>query len=72
MRPIPGDLSDCNADRVLPGEGIIPLPDLIAAIEAGGYTGSFSIEMFNADLWAMTAAQAAKLCYDSLLPLCSG
>ena len=25
MRPIPGDLSDCNADRVLPGEGIIPL-----------------------------------------------
>ena len=72
MRPIPGDLSDCNADRVLPGEGIIPLPALIAAIEAGGYTGSFSIEMFNADLWAMPAAQAAKLCYESLLPLCSG
>ncbi len=72
MRPIPGDLSDCNADRVLPGEGIIPLPDLIAAIEAGGYTGPFSIEMFNADLWVMPADRAAKLCYESLLPLCSG
>lgn len=71
MRDIPGDLSDCNADRVLPGEGILPLPALIAAIEAGGYNGAFSIEMFNANLWSLPAPEAANLCYASLLPLCT-
>lgn len=70
MRPIPGDLSDCNADRVLPGEGILDLPALITALERGGYAGSFSIEMFNADLWSLPAAEAAARCYASLLPLC--
>jgi 2-keto-myo-inositol isomerase len=70
MRDKPGDLSHCNSDRVLPGQGILDLPALIGRLEELGYQGMFSIEMFNADLWALPAAQAAKLCYQSLLPLC--
>lgn len=70
MRDLPGDLSDCNSDRVLPGEGVVDLGRLIALIENGGYQGSFSIEMFNQDLWALPAAEAARRCYESLLPLC--
>ena len=66
----PGELSDCNADRVLPGEGILDLPALIAALERHGYDGFFSIEMFNADLWQLPVAEAADRCYRSLLPLC--
>ena len=63
MAAKPGELSDCNADRVLPGEGILDLPALIAVLERHGYAGFFSIEMFNADLWAMPAAEAAERCY---------
>jgi 4-hydroxyphenylpyruvate dioxygenase len=70
MRDIPADLSDCNADRVLPGEGVLDLPVLIGALEAGGYGGSYSIEMFNRDLWELPAAETARRCYRSLLPLC--
>jgi sugar phosphate isomerase/epimerase len=70
MRDKPGDLSHCNDDRVLPGEGVLDLRALIGALERHGYSGQFSIEMFNADLWQLPAAEAARLCYESLLPLC--
>lgn len=70
MRDVPADLSDCNADRVLPGEGVLDLRALIAALESGGYGGSYSIEMFNRDLWELPAAETARRCYRSLLPLC--
>jgi 2-keto-myo-inositol isomerase len=72
MRPKPADLSNCNTDRVLPGEGVIDLQAMIAMLEGHGYTGYFSIEMFNEDLWALPAAEAARRCYNSLLPLCGG
>ncbi|MBI4023715.1 MAG: sugar phosphate isomerase/epimerase [Verrucomicrobia bacterium] len=70
MRDKPGELSQCNADRVLPGAGCLDLKALFGALEKHGYKGCFSIEMFNDELWAMPAAQAAKLMYNSLLPLC--
>ncbi len=70
MRDEPGELSNCNSDRVLPGEGILDLPALIGRIEAGGYTGAFSIEMFSDDLWEMPAQEAAERCHRSLIPLC--
>ncbi|HZT40899.1 MAG TPA: sugar phosphate isomerase/epimerase family protein [Chthonomonadaceae bacterium] len=70
MRDKPGDLSHCNDDRVLPGEGIIDLPEILARLERHGYEGFYSIEMFNADLWQLPAVEAARRCYQSLLPFC--
>jgi sugar phosphate isomerase/epimerase len=69
MRDKPGDLSDCNSDRVLPGEGILDLRTMIDRLEQHGYDGFFSIEMFNEDLWQLPAAEAARRCYQSSLPL---
>lgn len=71
MRDKPGDLSNCNSDRVLPGQGVIDVGALIDRLELHGYRGFFSIEMFNEDLWKMPAGQAAQACYDSLVPFCS-
>lgn len=71
MRDKPGELSDCNADRALPGEGVLPLRYLFDRIEGLGYEGYFSIEMFSEELWAMPPAEAAKRMLASLLPLCS-
>lgn len=72
MADKPGELSDCNADRALPGQGCLNLPALFGAVEAQGYKGYFSIEMFNKELWEMPAAEAARRMYASLLPLCEG
>ena len=66
----PADLTHRDADRVLPGEGLLDLPGIIAALERGGYDGYFSIELFNEGLWQLPAREAARRCYESLLSLC--
>ncbi len=70
MRNKPGELSNCNSDRVLPGQGMLDLWALIARLEEFGYNGFYSIEMFNEELWKLPALESALLCYNSLLPLC--
>ncbi len=70
MRDKPGELSDCNSDRVLPGQGCLDLRTLFGALEKFGYEGFFSIEMFSDELWAMPPGKAARLMYNSLQPLC--
>jgi 2-keto-myo-inositol isomerase len=70
MQDKPGELSNCNSDRVLPGQGVLDLPAIIARLEEFGYAGWYSIEMFNADLWQMPVREAAQACYESLVPLC--
>ena len=70
MPDTPADLTHRDFDRVLPGEGVIDLPEIISALEKNGYEGYFSIEMFSAELWRLPAKEAARRCYESLLPLC--
>lgn len=36
-------------DRVLPGDGVIPLPAIFGALEAGGYDGWYDLEIFSDD-----------------------
>ena len=72
MPDTPADLTHRDFDRVLPGEGVVDLPRIISALEQNGYRGYFSIEMFSANLWRLPAKEAARRCYESLLPLCEG
>lgn len=37
------------ADRAIPGEGMIDLSGLFAAIEASGFRGAYALELFSAD-----------------------
>jgi len=70
MADKPGELSNCNSDRVLPGQGVLDLPAILARLEDGGYRGYYSIELFNEELWQLPAAETARRCYQSLLPYC--
>ncbi len=72
MPDTPADLTHRDFDRVLPGEGVVDLPEIISALERNGYGGYYSIEMFSAHLWRLPAKEAARRCYESLLPLCEG
>jgi len=40
-----------DADRLLPGDGVIRLSDLVGELESGGYSGSWSLETFNPSYW---------------------
>jgi len=49
-----------DADRVLPGEGVIRLRKLVAALRAGGYSGPWSLETFNPAYWDEDALAVAR------------
>ena len=66
MRDKPGELSNCNSDRVLPGEGILDLRALFGRLEQHGYKGLFSIELFNDEIWKLPVEDAARRCYASM------
>jgi 2-keto-myo-inositol isomerase len=70
MSDKPGELSNCNDDRLLPGEGILDLKALFGQIEKHGYAADFSIEMFDPSLRKLPPLEAAMRMYQSLLPLC--
>lgn len=70
MPDIPADLTHRDFDRVLPGEGVLDLAGIIPELERHGYGDYFSIELFNSDLWKIPPKEAARRCYESLLPLC--
>jgi 2-keto-myo-inositol isomerase len=48
-----------DADRVLPGEGVIDLRKLLAQLRRGGFQGPFSLETFNPRYWREEAQQVA-------------
>jgi len=41
----------CDNDRLLPGDGTIPLAEIITAFETAGYRGFYEIEVWSRDLW---------------------
>jgi len=49
-------------DRLVMGDGVIPLREIIAAIEATGYQGFYDVEIFSDELWVQD--------YHSLLRRC--
>lgn len=48
-----------DADRVLPGDGALPLGDFVRSLRAIGYHGPVSLELFNRALWERDAAEVA-------------
>jgi 2-keto-myo-inositol isomerase len=57
--PERGKLNDSH--RVLPGDGICPLPEVLHTMHATGFRGALSLELFNRDLWQQDPLAAAKL-----------
>lgn len=52
------DLSD--AQRLLPGEGVVPLHALVSALERGGFQGVYSLELFRPEYWTWDPADLAR------------
>ncbi|QTH43141.1 sugar phosphate isomerase/epimerase [Cohnella sp. LGH] len=40
-----------DSERLLPGEGILPMNEIVSALEAKGYTGYLALELLNQELW---------------------
>jgi 2-keto-myo-inositol isomerase len=52
-----------DANRLFPGDGVIPLKEIIAAVRGTGYDGVASVEIFRPEYWQrdpLAVAQEAK------------
>ena len=49
-----------DAERIYPGDGVAPLPQIIDTLRGNGYTGMYSLELFNEGYEAMGAEHVAR------------
>jgi 2-keto-myo-inositol isomerase len=49
-----------DSDRVYPGDGILPLVQLIRDLKTIGFRGPLSLELFNEDYWKQDALEVAR------------
>lgn len=54
----PSTLNDGN--RVYPGDGVAPFPQILWDLRDNGFRGCFSLELFNKDYWAKSADENLK------------
>ncbi len=50
-----------DADRVMPGDGIAPIPQILRDVYDNGCRAMLSLELFNRDYWKQDALAVAKL-----------
>jgi len=60
-----------DANRDLPGNGVIPLKDITQKLKDIGYKGAYSIELFNPTYWDWEPEQVVRLCYQRMKELLS-
>jgi 2-keto-myo-inositol isomerase len=49
-----------DADRLLPGEGVIALEQLVTSLRSRGYNGPWSLETFNPAYWEADALEISR------------
>ncbi len=49
-----------DKDRVYPGDGVLPLPEILSDLHATGYSGCISLELYNPSYWAQDHLEVAK------------
>jgi sugar phosphate isomerase/epimerase len=50
-----------DSDRIYPGDGILPLAQLLKDLWANGFRGPLSLELFNREEWKKDPAEVAKI-----------
>jgi len=61
-----------DAQRLLPGAGVIPLQELVERLEALGYRGVYSVELFRPEYWTWEPRRLARAAWSSLGALLAG
>ena len=47
-------------NRVLPGDGVLPIQDIVNGVKRLGYDGAYSLELFREEYWAMDPVIIAR------------
>jgi len=52
-----------HLDRRLPGEGALPLPEILNQFLSHGYRGYFDVQVWSEDVWRMPPAEVITACH---------
>ncbi|WP_171816813.1 sugar phosphate isomerase/epimerase family protein [Thermotoga caldifontis] len=55
-----------DSDRLMPGDGILPLRDFFKTLRKIGYSGPVSVELFNERYWQLNACEVAREAFEKL------
>lgn len=66
VEPVPKE-QITDAHRLFPGDGVIPLADIIAAVRRIGYDGVASVEIFRPEYWTRDPPDVAREAYAKAL-----
>ena len=61
-----------DEDRIMPGDGVLPLKDFFSILKEIEYDGPVSIELFNAKYWKWNPGKLAALSYEKMLKFVEG
>jgi 2-keto-myo-inositol isomerase len=56
----PGRDTIKDSDRVYPGDGIAPYPEILSYLRKAAFCGVMSLELFNPSYWRQDALTVAK------------
>ena len=57
---VPGRAEIADKDRVFPGDGVGPVRQVLTSLQAIGYRGMLSLELFNPEYYRRPAAEVAR------------
>lgn len=65
--PQAADASTLNdSNRIYPGDGVAPLPQIFRDLRDNGFRGYFSLELFNKEYWTKSADDNLKTAMDKI------
>jgi 2-keto-myo-inositol isomerase len=68
---VPPQFDQSDADRVYPGDGILPLDQMLRDLSSTGYDGYLSVELFNPAYWQQDPGEVAKTAYRKTMHILS-
>jgi len=54
---------DSNHDRLMPGDGLIPLPAIVQSFQLAGFTGYFDIQVWSKQMWGTNYTHQIEQCH---------
>ncbi len=60
----------CDDDRCLPGQGDLPVAEIVAALETNGYRGAYDVQILSDHCWRSDYAALLADCRQALANVC--
>jgi len=60
-----------DANRALPGDGVVPMRELLRQVESVGYRGTYSIHLARTDYWDWEPRRLARVAHESIESVCA-